>query len=815
MGRAPNSGAPQRVSAHVVPKAPSTFPQEDEEEKTTIESGWEDEASTTVEQGEVAEKIRAIEALKTPLHGGGANGAARPNTGITSTNGGALDEPTVDDQRANAALSLLTPSVAPARIVVTAGNDTGQELEIRPGKTYTIGRAIDNDLVLTDIAVSRKHFDLRYEDGKWIVIDRKSGNGTVVNGNIEDGPFELMNGDAIEIGNTQFRFDHANQPSRVRNSAFTVDLDEEESSTVAGKPLRDNLRPSASVRAASELPSPPQMMPRAQLPRPKTVPPPAPLPRPRSPSVASAPQQPHGYVGIAHPRSVPPSTAPPASLPLSGGPIGVPMAAPNAPTVSPLSQMPAMRPPLGQPPAILGENGVVRPQMMHAAHEGMAPLPGVMPTTIPGQGPPVAPSQPQLPYGYPNVGDMQPQLAHLQINGSTPRDATSTALVQPTSYGGHAHAAAFSVAQPDRRVARKVKLALGAALLMVLAAIATIAIIKSGSGDKPEVKANESPSGAATEPTQPAQQTSPTVVAIETAEDPAAKKAAEAKRLEEQRKADEAKALEAKRLDEQRKADERRAEEQRKADERRAEEQRKADERKKAAEDRKADLERRAEERRLEQERLRAERAKRKTTATATTATTTRTRTTTTDVSAAKEKAEALYRSRKFNDAVSVLRSAASSASETEAKQLRSLAAAYDQVGRAYNIGTGPSTPAVEAYTSLQKALNYESQIGIHAGEIKSRLAQVAPRAAIKYMSDKSFELAFKAVRVAEQYGGANSSTESVRRGLTTVANDLYRQAMAEKSINPGSARQRLQRIKGIIDKAPVVAQAEKALRDL
>ena len=58
MGRAPNPGAPQRVSAHVVPKAPNTFSNEDEEEKTTIESGWEDEASTTVEQGEVAEKIR-------------------------------------------------------------------------------------------------------------------------------------------------------------------------------------------------------------------------------------------------------------------------------------------------------------------------------------------------------------------------------------------------------------------------------------------------------------------------------------------------------------------------------------------------------------------------------------------------------------------------------------------------------------------------------------------------------------------------------------------------------------------------------------
>src|SRR5262245_55416532 len=108
MARATNPGTPQRVSAHVVPKAPS-FSNDDEEEKTTIESGgWEEEASTTVEQGEVAEKVRAL-----------AVGAARSNTAITSTTGsGVTDEPTVDDQRASAALALMPPPSA-ARLVIT------------------------------------------------------------------------------------------------------------------------------------------------------------------------------------------------------------------------------------------------------------------------------------------------------------------------------------------------------------------------------------------------------------------------------------------------------------------------------------------------------------------------------------------------------------------------------------------------------------------------------------------------------------------------------------------------------------------------
>ena len=112
----------------------------------------------------------------------------------------------VGDQRASA----LPPAVAPtsvARIVVARGNDAGRLLEIRPGKTYTIGRGIANDLVLTDITVSRKHFELRYENSAWILVDHGSGNGTIINDRIEDGPYRLPNAAIIEAGTTAFRFD--------------------------------------------------------------------------------------------------------------------------------------------------------------------------------------------------------------------------------------------------------------------------------------------------------------------------------------------------------------------------------------------------------------------------------------------------------------------------------------------------------------------------------------------------------------------------------------------------------------------------------
>src|SRR5882757_10339530 len=190
MGWVANPGVPPRVSAHVVQKAPassatpaapanSSLPSDDEDEKTTIESGgWEEEASTTVEQGEIADKLRAL---------GVNEQVRRQTTNITSTgtstHGTGIEEPTVDDPRAAAAIALLPPPSV-ARLMITQGNDAGQALDVRPGKTYTIGRAIDNDLVLTDIAVSRKHFDIRTDHGTWVLADRGSGNGTLINNRI-------------------------------------------------------------------------------------------------------------------------------------------------------------------------------------------------------------------------------------------------------------------------------------------------------------------------------------------------------------------------------------------------------------------------------------------------------------------------------------------------------------------------------------------------------------------------------------------------------------------------------------------------------
>ncbi|MGH9366534.1 MAG: adenylate/guanylate cyclase domain-containing protein [Thermoanaerobaculia bacterium] len=69
----------------------------------------------------------------------------------------------------------------------------------------TIGRAADNDIVLNDFSVSRRHAYLRRESGVWVVRDNHSTNGVRVN----DQPVpecSVADGDQVTIGTFQLLF---------------------------------------------------------------------------------------------------------------------------------------------------------------------------------------------------------------------------------------------------------------------------------------------------------------------------------------------------------------------------------------------------------------------------------------------------------------------------------------------------------------------------------------------------------------------------------------------------------------------------------
>jgi len=101
-------------------------------------------------------------------------------------------------------ISLTLPG---AVLEVVEGPDAGRSATLT-GRTLRVGTAPDNDLVLTDPAVSRRHMELRLlADGIWLV-DLGSMNGTFANGlRIEKAaPFENLR---IAIGQSSLRFAHS------------------------------------------------------------------------------------------------------------------------------------------------------------------------------------------------------------------------------------------------------------------------------------------------------------------------------------------------------------------------------------------------------------------------------------------------------------------------------------------------------------------------------------------------------------------------------------------------------------------------------
>jgi pSer/pThr/pTyr-binding forkhead associated (FHA) protein len=85
-----------------------------------------------------------------------------------------------------------------------------------PSDLVTLGRESRHDLVIPDASVSRFHaFAKRGPDGRFLLQDAESTNGTSVNGRSvpsrETGPAEpLTPGDTVRLGQVEFTFTDAN-----------------------------------------------------------------------------------------------------------------------------------------------------------------------------------------------------------------------------------------------------------------------------------------------------------------------------------------------------------------------------------------------------------------------------------------------------------------------------------------------------------------------------------------------------------------------------------------------------------------------------
>ena len=102
------------------------------------------------------------------------------------------------------------------KLKVVGGKNDGREIKIAVPE-FIIGRGEDAHLKPASDLISRSHCSIKVGDGKVIVSDAGSRNGTFVNGEQIPGPVEAKVGDILRVGRLQFEIliDHA-QPSNKR-----------------------------------------------------------------------------------------------------------------------------------------------------------------------------------------------------------------------------------------------------------------------------------------------------------------------------------------------------------------------------------------------------------------------------------------------------------------------------------------------------------------------------------------------------------------------------------------------------------------------
>ncbi len=121
------------------------------------------------------------------------------------------------EQSPNSPPPIVAPNVPPAPpVVVKAPAQPMGPIILRPvgnkflplelrGTSHSLGRALDNDLVVSEATVSSNHAHFYLERGAWNLRDVGSTNGTFVNGNqIGETAVRIRAGDRVKFGGVEF-----------------------------------------------------------------------------------------------------------------------------------------------------------------------------------------------------------------------------------------------------------------------------------------------------------------------------------------------------------------------------------------------------------------------------------------------------------------------------------------------------------------------------------------------------------------------------------------------------------------------------------
>ncbi len=203
----------------------------------------------------------------------------------------------------------------------------------------TIGRVQGNDIVLPKGNVSKRHARIVLKDGKFIIVDLKSTNGTYVNGRKITSPLVVKDSDKIYIGDFIVGVDETAAGAESEGPSETTNPPVSDRLSAAGPDLRPPRPTEAQPMAAMPIPMSRPDMPRPEAPEPSAPPPVAPVavrpqpPRPAPGPTRDLPPEPRAIPPIGSTpdpgRTRPPLTARPpgGTLPPAGmAPIPAPVA---------------------------------------------------------------------------------------------------------------------------------------------------------------------------------------------------------------------------------------------------------------------------------------------------------------------------------------------------------------------------------------------------------------------------------------------------------------------------------------------------------
>lgn len=126
-------------------------------------------------------------------------GDLRIEAELSEAPGGAAAEPEGKPTEAPA-----DAKAGPAKLVVVDGDGARPEWELDRDR-MVIGRLAGSEIEVQDAGASRRHAEVRRQDGGWVVADLGSTNGTLVNES-KITEHTLKEGDRITIGRTVLEF---------------------------------------------------------------------------------------------------------------------------------------------------------------------------------------------------------------------------------------------------------------------------------------------------------------------------------------------------------------------------------------------------------------------------------------------------------------------------------------------------------------------------------------------------------------------------------------------------------------------------------